>query len=149
MIANKHRLPGVPCRWAIRPEMEPDLRRLCYPPPLGRESQVLQSLGDRCHCTEDDQPTEAEGRNKTGSDAASSAIAVLRQIPQDNFRRGSLYTKAAIALRKGTVELGRVKINRDSIYNLLPRSIANKLGLSLYSSGAIRIKVKNHSILIS
>jgi hypothetical protein len=149
MIANKHRLPGVPCRWAIRPEMEPDLRRLCYPPPLGRESQVLQSLGDRCHCTEDDQPTEAEGRNKTGSDAASSAIAVLRQIPQDNFRRGSLYTKAAIALRKGTVELGRVKIDGDSIHNLLPRSIADKLGLSLHSSGAIRIRVENRSIPIS
>jgi Chromo (CHRromatin Organisation MOdifier) domain len=148
MIANKHRLPGVPCRWAIRPEMEPELRRLCYPP-LGRESQVLQSLGDRCHCTEDDQPTEAEGRNKTGSDAASSAIAVLRQIPQDNFRRGSLYTKAAIALRKGTVELGRVKIDGDSIHNLLPRSIADKLGLSLHSSGTIRIRVENRSIPIS
>jgi len=146
-IANNHRLPGVPCRWAIRPEMEPELRRLCYPPPLGRESQVLQSLGDRCHCTEDDQPTEAEGR--TGSDAASSAIAVLRQIPQDNFRRGFLYTKAAIALRKGTVELGRVKIDGDSIHNLLPRSIADKLGLSLHSSGTIRIRVENRSIPIS
>ena len=129
--------------------MEPELRRLCYPPPLGRESQVLQSLGDRCHCTEDDQPTEAEGRNKTGSDAASSATAVLRQIPQDNFRRGFLYTKAAIVLRKGTVELGRVKINGDSIHNLLPRSIADKLGLSLHSSGTIRIRVENRSIPIS
>jgi hypothetical protein len=148
MIANKHRLPGVPCRWAIRPEMEPELRRLCYPP-LGRESQVPQSLGDRCDCTEDDQPTEAEGRNKTGSDAASSAIAVLRQIPRDNFRRGSLYTKAAIALRKGAVELGRVKIDGDSMHNLLPRSIADELGLSLHSGGTIRIRVENRSIPIS
>jgi hypothetical protein len=148
MIANKHRLPGVPCRWAIRPEMEPELRRLCYPP-LGRESQFPQFLGDRCHCTEDDQPTEAEGRNKTGSDAASSAIAVLRQIPQDNFRRGSVYTKAAIALRKGTVELGRVKIDGDSIHNLLPRSIADKLDLSLHSSGTIRIRLENRSIPVS
>jgi hypothetical protein len=148
MVANKHRLPGVPCRWAIRPEMEPELRRLCYPP-LARESQVLQSMGDGCHCIEDDQPTEAEGRNKTGSNAASSAIAVLQQIPRDNFRRGSLYTKAAIALRKGTVELGRVKIDGDSIHNLLPRSIADKLGLSLHSSSTIRIRVENRSIPIS
>ena len=106
-------------------------------------------MGNRCYYTGGNQPTEAEGRNKTGSDTVSSVIAVLRQIPQDNFRRGSLYTKAAIVLRKGTVELGRVKINRDSIYNLLPRSIADKLGLSLYSSGTIRIRVENCSILIS
>jgi hypothetical protein len=148
MIANKHRLPGVPCRWAIWPEMEPELRRLCNPP-LGRDSQVLQTLGDRFHCTEDDQPTEAVGRNKTGPDAASSAIAVLQKIPRDNFRRGSLYTKATIALRNGTVELGRVKIDGDSIHNLLPRSIAVKLGLSLHSSSTIRIRVENRSILIS
>ena len=99
--------------------MEPELRRLCYPP-LRRESQVPQSLGDRCHCTENDQPTKAESKNKTGSDAASSVIAVLRQIPRDNFKRGSLYTKAAITLRKGTVELGQVKINEDNIHNLFP-----------------------------
>jgi hypothetical protein len=57
-----------------------------------------------------------------------------------------LYTKAAIALRKGTVELGRVKIDGDSIHNLLPRY---KLGLSLHSSGTIRIRVENRSIPIS
>ncbi|KAH8792217.1 hypothetical protein F5882DRAFT_376774 [Hyaloscypha sp. PMI_1271] len=148
MIANRHRLPGVPCRWKIRPEMEPELRQLCYAP-LGRESQVPQSLGDRCYCTEDDQPNETEGRNKTGSDGARSAVAVLRQIPQDNFRKGSLYTKATIVSKEGMVELGRVKINRDGIHNLLSRSIADKLGLSLHSRSILRIRVENYSISVN
>jgi hypothetical protein len=42
-----------------------------------------------------------------------------------------------------------VKIDGDSIHNLLPRSIADKLGLSLHSSGTIRIRVENRSIPIS
>ena len=125
------------------------------------------TLVTRYNRTEDHQPlrnerstlvskTEAEGRNKTGFDAASSANAVLRQRPRDGFRRDPdssskrmLYTKAAIALRKGMVELGRVKIDGNSVHNLLPRSIADELGLSLHFGGTIRIRVENRSIPIS
>jgi hypothetical protein len=60
-----------------------------------------------------------------------------------------LYTKAVITLREGIVELGRVKIDRDSIYNLLPLSIAEELTLPLYFGDVIRIRVGNCSILIS
>ncbi|KAF8862730.1 hypothetical protein BDZ45DRAFT_686558 [Acephala macrosclerotiorum] len=165
MITNKRRLPGVPCRWAIRPGMEPELRRLCDPP-LGREPQDPQSLDDRCDRAEDHQPlrnqrstlvsmTEAENSNKTSFDTASSANAVLRQRHRDGFRtpdsnrKRMLYTKAAIALRKGMVELGRVKIDGDSMHNLLPRSIADELSLPLHFGGAIRIRVGNRSIPIS
>lgn len=60
-----------------------------------------------------------------------------------------MYIKAAIALRKGTVKLGQVKINRNSIYNLFSWLIVNKLNLSLYFSGTIKIRLENHNILIS
>lgn len=100
--------------------------------------------------------TEAEGRNRTGFDAASSTNAVLQQRPRDGFRKDPdgnskriLYTKATIALRRRTVDLGRVKIDGDSVHNLLPRSVVNELGLSLYFGGTIIIRVENRSILIS
>lgn len=276
MIANKHRLPGVPRRWAIQPEMEPEVRRLCgsllerqtqvpettgnIPPPIrydksnfafahsgsmpqpesasrarevcpdqscckrrcvshrepstlnwkalstsgnppsviwndfqerefeeAEETRELDRLeasevrdtqestaraatpvtSTRCSRTEERQPlrngcltlvsnTAAAGRNKTNFDVASRENSVPRQRPRGCFRRDPdssrnrmLYTKAAIALRKGMVALGRVTIDGDSMRNLLPRSIANELGLSLYLGGTIRIRVENRSITTS
>ena len=45
-------------------------------------------------------------------------------------------------------QLGRVDIYGESMHNLLPRSIADKLSLHLHFSVVIRIIVCNHSIPI-
>ncbi|KAF8858538.1 hypothetical protein BDZ45DRAFT_690093 [Acephala macrosclerotiorum] len=62
--------------------------------------------------------TEATRRNKTSFNAARRENAVLRQRSRGGFRRDPdnnrsrmLYTKAAIALRKGTVDLERSIVN--------------------------------------
>jgi hypothetical protein len=57
-----------------------------------------------------------------------------------------LYTKAAVLLIKGIVELG-VKIDKSSVHNLLPRSIASRLCLPLHFSKSIQIGVANYIIL--
>ncbi|KAL5316311.1 hypothetical protein ACEPPN_015356 [Leptodophora sp. 'Broadleaf-Isolate-01'] len=269
MIANKHRIAGVPIRWTIQPGTEHQLRRWLSGPPLGREPQVHQSLGetlqligyDKCNVTSDrlssvpqseslltasgsssiDEPSskhrchrepsmltqqgisasgnppsvisdgfqqrdeeiekarelervETSKRRDTkerSAKTATSAIstgnhqhsrggrstlingteaadmngtnlgvarenAIRRQGPRggfmrdpDSYRNRILYTKAAIALRKGMVELGRVKIDGDCMHNLLPRSIADELSLPLRFGDAIRIRVANRSIPIS
>jgi hypothetical protein len=56
-----------------------------------------------------------------------------------------LYTKAAVLSTRGIVEL-RVKINRSSLHNLLPRLMASRLRLPLHFGKGIRIRVANHII---
>jgi hypothetical protein len=89
--------------------------------------------------------------------AAIRQDAALRQRLQDcsngmstfdSRRNHMLYTKAAVLSIRGVVELG-VKINRSSVHNLLPRSIASRLRLPLYFSKSIRIGVANYIIPIN
>jgi hypothetical protein len=40
-----------------------------------------------------------------------------------------------------------VKINRSSLYSLLPRLIASKLSLSLYFGNSVKVKVANHTVV--
>jgi hypothetical protein len=71
----------------------------------------------------------------------------LRDCPINGSTNHKLYTKAAIVLAGGIVELARVKIDRGSLYNLLPRSIASRLGLPLHFGSSIRVRVANHTAL--
>ena len=45
------------------------------------------------------------------------------------------------------MELNRVKIDGGSLYNLLPRSIASRLGLPLHFGSSIRVRVANRTAL--
>ncbi|TVY13081.1 hypothetical protein LARI1_G008506 [Lachnellula arida] len=48
---------------------------------------------------------------------------------------------SAIVLVRGIVDLARVKIDISSLYNLLPRSIASRLGLPLHFGSSIRVNL--------
>ena len=55
-----------------------------------------------------------------------------RELSVESSRKLTFYTRAAIVLARGAVELTRVKIDGSSLHNLLPRSIARKLGFPLH-----------------
>lgn len=65
----------------------------------------------------------------------------------DGSTNHKLYTKAAIVSARGIVELARVKIDGGSLHNLLPRSIASRLGLPLHFGSSIRVRVANCTAL--
>ena len=101
---------------------------------------------------------EAADRNEVvqSPDAAISRDDTLRQRLHDDSRRElsvdssrnhKFYTRAAIVSARGPVELTRVKIDGSSLHNLLPRSVARKLGFPLYFGSSIRVKVANHTAL--
>lgn len=52
VIANKHRIAGVPIRWTIRPGTEPQLRRLFSGPPPAEPQlpQFYYGLSQQIHC---------------------------------------------------------------------------------------------------
>ena len=52
VIANKHRITGVPNRWTIRPGTEPQLRRLFGDPPPAEPQfpQFYGGLSQQIHC---------------------------------------------------------------------------------------------------
>ena len=56
-----------------------------------------------------------------------------------------LYTKAPALSTRGIADLG-VKIDGNSVHNLLPRSIASRLGLPIHFGKNIRMKVANYII---
>jgi hypothetical protein len=221
VIANKHRMAGVPLRWTIRPETGPQLRRLFGGPPPAELQfpQFYGGLSQRIHCvlcnrtfdrheifvrhqqrahsghatmspavgeapptdqssaitstwhdrTGDRQPFEEElsatgrtfeaaDRNEVvqNPDIATRENGPLQQRLRDHpggelsvsgSTNHKLYIKAAIVLARGIVELTRVKIDGSSLHNLLPRSIARKLGLPLHFGGSVRVKLANHTVL--
>jgi len=75
----------------------------------------------------------------------------LRDRPRRKLSAGDstnkLYTKAAIVLAREIVELPRIKIDGTSLHNLLPRSIARKLGLPLHFGGRVRVRLANRTVL--
>lgn len=71
----------------------------------------------------------------------------LRDCPINGRTNHKLYTKAAIVLAGGIVELARVKIDGGRLHNLLPRSIASRLGLPLHFGSSIRVRVANYTAL--
>ncbi|KUJ07016.1 uncharacterized protein LY89DRAFT_678297 [Mollisia scopiformis] len=62
-----------------------------------------------------------------------------RELSVDGSTNHKLYTNAAIVSARGIVELARVKIDGGSLHNLLPRSIASRLGLPLHFGSSIRV----------
>jgi len=65
----------------------------------------------------------------------------------DGSTNHKFYTKAAIVSARGVVELTRVKIDGGSLHNLLPRSIASRLGLPLYFGSSLTVRVANRTAL--
>jgi hypothetical protein len=135
---------------AREPErIEASKRRDTKERPVKTATSVISTRRDR---TGDHQHSRGgrsiliEAANMNGTNfGVARENATRRQGPRGGF----VYTKAAIVLRKGMVELGRVKIDGNNMHNLLPRSIADELSLPLYFGDAIRIRVANRSILIS
>jgi hypothetical protein len=135
-------------------------------PPADQSSAITSTWHDR---TGERQPFEEElsatgrafeaaDRNEVVQcpDVAGSKNGPLQQRLRDRPRKelsvgGStnhkLYTKAAIISARGIVELTRVKIDGTSLHNLLPRSIARKLGLPLHFGGSVRVRLANRTVL--
>ncbi|KAH8163698.1 hypothetical protein CIB48_g4563 [Xylaria polymorpha] len=135
-------------------------------PPADQSSVITSTRHDR---TGDLQPFEEElsatgrtfeaaDRNEVvqSPDVASREHGPLQQRLRDPPRKelsvgGSanhkLYTKAAIISARGIVELTRVKIDGTSQHNLLPRSIARKLGLPLHFGDSVRVRLANCIVL--
>jgi hypothetical protein len=135
-------------------------------PPADQSSAITSTGYDR---TGDRQPFEEElSATERTFEAANRNEAVqnpegafrengplqqkLRDRPRKELSVGGstnhkLYTKAAIVSARGIVELTRVKIDRGSPYNFLPRSIARKLGLPLHFGASIRVKLANHTVI--
>ncbi|CZR66317.1 uncharacterized protein PAC_16218 [Phialocephala subalpina] len=128
--------------------------------PADQSSTITSTWHDR---TRDRQPFEEElsatertfeAANKNevvqSPDVTSRENGPLQQRLRDRPGKGlsvggsanhKLYTKAAIVLARGIVELTRVNIDGISLYNLLPRSIARKLGLHLHFGGNVRVNL--------
>lgn len=70
-----------------------------------------------------------------------------RELSVESSRKHTFYTRAAIVSARGPVELTRVKIDGSSLYNLLPQSIAWKLGFYLRFGSNVRVKVTNRTAL--
>jgi hypothetical protein len=90
-----------------------------------------------------------------GPDMAIRENFALQQRLRDCFKRESnidssknykLYTKASIVSTRGIVELGRVQIDKSSLHNLLPRSIASKLGLLLHFGSIVKLRVADRTV---
>ncbi|KAH7333532.1 hypothetical protein BKA65DRAFT_553896 [Rhexocercosporidium sp. MPI-PUGE-AT-0058] len=60
------------------------------------------------------------------------------ELSVDGSTNHKLNTSAAIVSARGIVELARVKIDGSSLHNLLPRSIASRLGLPLHFGSSTR-----------
>jgi hypothetical protein len=123
----------------------------------------------RLGCTRDHQPLEdkllvigstfeAADRNKVvqSPDAVISKDNTLRQrlrngsrreLSVDSSRNHKFYTRAAIVSARGAVELTQVKIDGSSWHNLVPRSIARKLGFPLYFGSSVRVNIANRTAL--
>jgi hypothetical protein len=70
-----------------------------------------------------------------------------RELSVGGSTNHKLYTKAAIVSAREIVELPRIKIDGTSLHNLLPRSIARKLGLPLHFGGRVRVRLANRTVL--
>jgi hypothetical protein len=70
-----------------------------------------------------------------------------RELSVDGSTNHKLYTKAAIVSARGIVELARVKTDGGSLYNLLPRLIASRLGLPLHFGSSIGVRAANRTAL--
>jgi hypothetical protein len=101
-------------------------------------------------------PAEDRSEAVQNPDIAIRENSSLQQRLRDRPRRelsvgGStnhkLYTKAAIVLAREIVELPRIKIDGTGLHNLLPRSIARKLGLPLYFGTSVRVRLANRTVL--
>ncbi|KAH8750137.1 hypothetical protein F5882DRAFT_470489 [Hyaloscypha sp. PMI_1271] len=99
---------------------------------------------------------EAAVKARKSLDAAISESAALRQKARSRSsknaartRNNKLHTKAVIVSETDLLELGHVEIDGNSLHNLLPLSIVDKLGLSLYFGCSVRIKVANRNIPIN
>ena len=196
MIVNEYRAKGDLNHWAIRPEVEPQLRRWWSNPPLP-QPPFLQSSGDHPQLVpatskaKSDTLCEPRTRSKRTASQKSPRMTAVSVLPsptlginqllpqptlpssvgkdttiigdhlnvairedvglQQRLRDCStsdssnhmMYTKAAVLSARGIVGLG-VKIDRSSVHNLLPRSLASRLRLPLHFGKSIRIEVDNH-----
>ena len=89
---------------------------------------------------------EAVNCSETGRGAVGPQEQILRHDSKGHGRIHNFYTQASILAPTGIVRLERVKVDERSSFNLLPRSIAADLNLSLYPGKMLTIMVAQHLV---